>query len=149
MDDDRLLGALADALSLHDPVPESTRRVARGAYLLADLDVELAAILEDSLVDDAARAGVRSAGLPRLVVFVAGDLEIEVEVHEGVDGARVIGQLAPPSAALVRVRTREGEAGSAHADALGRFAVEVPSGPVSLRIERDGEPPVATSWLAL
>ncbi len=149
MDDDMLLGLLRDAAAEHDPVPESTRRVARGALLLAELDVELAAILEDSVVDDEARAGVRSVGMPRLVVFGAGDLEIEVEVFDGLDGRRIVGQLAPACMADVRVRTPWGAGELVQADELGRFSAALPAGPISLRIERVGCAPVATSWLAL
>lgn len=149
MDDDMLIALLADAVASHDPVPESTRRVARGAPLLDDLDVELAAILEDSLVDDEARAGVRSVGMPRLVVFGAGDLEIEIEVFDGLDGRRMVGQLAPACAARVRVRTPWGVGEVVDADELGRFSAALPGGPISLRIERDGVAPVATAWLAL
>ena len=136
MDDHTLIDALRSAALRHDPVPASALRVAHGALAWRSVDAELAELLSDSAYEVEQLAGVRSTALPRLVVFEAGDIEVEMEIEEESGDRRLLGQLAPAEVATIIVEQPAGEYHRGTSDALGRFSLPAPAGPFRLRIER-------------
>jgi hypothetical protein len=95
---------------------------------------------------------MRAGDPPRLAVFDADGLGIEIEVIPGPRPRswQLIGQLFPPAAARIRIRRQPDEASAVAADDLGRFMIDqLPAGPLSLAIEVDGRPPVVTDWIAV
>jgi hypothetical protein len=155
-DDDALLAQLRHVVGQVDPVPEAVQIAARAAIEWRTLDAELAALVHDSAVEEAALA-IRGAAAtaPRALTFEAGDLTIEVEA-ETVDeagGLCLVGQLLPPQAADVTVRHGD-ELVAVRADERGRFAAYgVARGPVSLRCRLDDQTGtsrlVETAWLTI
>ncbi len=147
-EDEKLLADLRDAGRL-DPVPLDAVAAARSSFAWRTLDSELAALRYDSLVDDQALVGIRSAEPPpRLLTFEAPALTVEVEAAPNGSHRRLIGQLVPPQPARIDVRHPAGTI-PVEADDLGRFAVDdVPPGPVSLYVEGLGDNAVAvtTDW---
>src|ERR1700736_6555418 len=91
--EEHLLGerrALARAV---DPVPAEVTFAAKGSLAWRRIDAELAELTFDSLLEDAALAGVRGGDTVRLVTFEAGDVSVEVEITDAGDRRRLIGQL--------------------------------------------------------
>lgn len=146
--DDALTARLREIAAQVDPPPETLREAARWALSWRDPDAELAELTDDSTDADKELAGVRSVAAPRMVTFETGTLAVEVEVVESRDRRELVGQLVPPQAARVEVRHRDGTV-ETDADDLGRFAAEVPAGPVSLRCRLADGRTLATDWLAL
>lgn len=149
LDDDELLAALRQVLDDSRP-PQWSVDLAKASFRLRMADAELAALTEDSELAGAASV-TRSGGAPRLAVFDAPSLSVEIEVTQQprTGSFRLLGQLSPPAPA--RVMTRRATAGTTvTADAMGRFMLgELPSGPLSLAIEVDGQPPVVTDWITI
>jgi len=132
-----------------DAVPEDVFVSANSSFDLRSIDDELAALVYDSIIDDALLAGVRSSGpSTRQLTFAASGLVVEIEVS---DAGRLVGQIVPPQAAEVELRHRAGTT-PVPTDDLGCFSVPVlPDGPVSFRCHptRFGADSVATSWITL
>lgn len=128
----RLLGeSLRDA----DPVPPELHRAALSAHAFVDLDAAVA-----ELVAQEAASAVRDHG-PAPLVFAADALEIALEV----DGGRCRGQLAPAGPWPGRVESPGAPVREFQADELGRFALDVPGGPIRVVVAGpDG--PVRTEW---
>jgi hypothetical protein len=147
LDDEQLIAALREVLMAVDPPPRRCMDLAKDSFALRMVDAELA-----TLVDDARLALTRAGAPPKLTVFDANGLGVEIEV---IPGSRprswqVIGQLFPPAAARIRIRRQPDEAPEVTADDLGRFMIDqLPAGPLSLAIEVDGRPPVVTDWIAV
>lgn len=142
-DDGLLEGELRGAAAILDPVPAELRRLAVEAFMLRDLDARLAELTFDSLVDAIPVRGVTDA--PRMLTFRAGELTVDVEVTE----RGVMGQVLPPQPARIEVLGGLQPAAPATltADAMGRFAGDVPTaGPFALRLRTGGEV-VVTEWL--
>lgn len=150
--DASLLEELRTAMRQADPVPEAVRAAARASLTWRTIDVELAELAFDSLVDRRELATVRGAGEPRLLTFTAPGLTVEVEVAAFGARRRLIGQLVPPGPAEVKVR-HAGGAVTVQADELGCFAVsELEAGPVRLQCRvRRPEPvaPFVTDWVSI
>jgi hypothetical protein len=133
----------------NDPVPEDVLRAAVATFELRSVDSELAALVYDSMIDDALLAGVRSgAQSTRQLTFAARGLVLEMEMS----GARnLVGQVVPPQAAIVELRTRCGST-PVTTDELGCFHIPaIPDGPVSFRCRpaRADADSIATSWITL
>jgi hypothetical protein len=87
-------------------------------------------------------AGVRGSGT-RLLTFAGARVSVEVEIC----GREIVGQLVPPSAAEVVLRSPAGERGT-RTDEAGSFALsEVPAGVVSLLFRLTDATSVVTSWI--
>ncbi len=148
LSDEALLAALRQMLA---PAPEWSADLAKASYGLRAADAELAALVSDSGFA-ATRSGLRSGGVPRLAVFGAGDLTVEIEIEPGTgpDSWRLVGQLTPAAPARIQVRRQRGEPVWVDADELGRFAVDhLASGPLSLLCLRDGARAAATEWMSI
>jgi hypothetical protein len=146
--DDALLGMLGQAVARYDRVPDSVMTAARAASSMVSLETELATLTYDSSFrDEDTRALVRgSRGGSRELTFEAPSLTIEVQVHTV--ERRLLGQLVPPGPAMVEVRS-PGSSVSVEADDLGRFAADIPTGPVSLRCRPEARPATDTEWVIL
>jgi hypothetical protein len=151
LDDDQLMAALGQVLRASRPHPEWSAELAKASYDLLAADAELALLTSDSSLPSAPSA-LRSAAAPRLTVFDAQDLtvEIQVEAAAGAGSWRLIGQLTP--AVPARIQVRQPPAGSfwVDADDRGRFAVDqVRDGPLSLLCTRAGLRPAVTQWIMI
>lgn len=143
MDDEQLIRELGQAADIMDPVPGRIVDAAVAGFTLRTLDEELA-----ELAFDAEQAGalVRSEMASSVVSFHSGGLDVELEIIPSAKAARLVGQLLPPSPALIEIRGPESTT-SITADHLGRFTATLPPGPVQLRIMPPGCPrPVTTEW---
>ena len=130
-----------------DAPPAALLAAARAAHSWRTLDAELAPLDEGSLD---ALAGVRGDAGPQHLSFRATGLTVDVEVSVAGTARSLLGQLTPAGPAAVRVRSADGATRDVDVDDLGRFAVDgLPSGAVSLRVERSGAAPVRTAWVAL
>lgn len=143
MTDDELAAELAAALA-DRRAPREVTEAAKGLFTWRTIDAELAALVDDSLVDEGA-ALTRAAERLRSVTFEAGEIAILLEIDAAAD--RIVGQLEPGSAATVRV----GSGDTVAADELGRFIAALPpaAGPLELRVEFPDGRTVVTGPLAL
>jgi hypothetical protein len=149
--DDRLVDELRVLVGRVDPVPPLVIEAAKAALGWRRLDAELAELLSDSSLEDDAMALARGAGAPvRYVIFSAGTLTIDLEVHVEGEQRTVLGQLSPATAGRVEVeRADETEPVAVEADRLGRFRVTLPTGG-SIRLAlSDRTPPIQTSWITV
>ena len=152
VEDARLLAELRELFERVDPVPPALLTMAEAAFVLGDLDAELAAIAYDSAVDSDRLALVRGLSDTRLLTFEADSVTVELEAVVVGPRRRLIGQLVPPQPAEVEVRHRGG-ASATVADDIGRFvAGDVEPGPMSLlcRVSHpDGPVGVRTDWFVV
>jgi hypothetical protein len=148
--EEELLSELRALAQAADPVPSEVSFAAKGSLAWRRIDADLAELTFDSLLEDAALAGIRGGDTVRLVTFDAGDVSVEVEVTEAGDRRRVIGQLVPPQIARVEIRT-SADHHEVDADELGRFAIDqLPPGPASLRCRLTNSGRVVeTGWVVL
>lgn len=118
-DDDELMRELAEALR-PEPGEQQVRAAAWGAYewRTADIDVELAALLYDSDLDQTVRVRGPLSGSPRTLVFGTADLRVEMEFSE----SGIEGQLIPPEPGAVRLLTSAGATEETTTDELGCFS---------------------------
>jgi hypothetical protein len=151
LDDEGLLAALRGMLGRHEPPPDWSVELAKSSYDLRAVDAELAVLSSDSgLVT--AQSAVRSGTAPRLAVFDAADLSVEIEIEPGARTGswRLIGQLIPPAPARIQVRRQRAEPVWIEADDRGRFTADhLPGGPLSLLCIRDGRPGAVTEWIGI
>lgn len=131
--DDRLLRELRLALDEAEPLPRALHEGALAAFGFRDVD--------GSLAELAARApaAVRS-GEREMLVFESSRAEVALAVEE----RRLVGQVAPPESCVCAL---ESPARSVRfeTDRLGRFALDVPSGPLRLVVEHSTGT-VRTEW---
>jgi hypothetical protein len=144
-----LLGELRGLLSRLDPAPPELFDQVRQLFCWRTVEVELAELSFDSLVDRDGELAVRSAAVaPRMLGFGAvvdgADVAIEVEV----DGSVLVGQLWPAEATSIQVQTSGGRSYRVPVDAFGRFQVDpVPTGPVRLCVAHRRRE-VQTTWVS-
>jgi hypothetical protein len=172
-EDARLLAELRELGRVFDPVPAEVIFAARGSLAWRRVDAELAELAFDSSVDrELELAGVRGGDDVRLVSFEGPELTVEVEIASDGDHRRLVGQLVPPQAATVELRTPAASAGAGtpaasagagspaasadagsrvtQADGLGRFILDrVTAGPASLRCVLAPGHAVETGWLLI
>ncbi len=148
-DDAVLEEELRRIIELVDPVPENLLAAAMGCYTWRSIDSELAELVFDSVAEDHGVL-VRGADPARLLSFEAPGLTLDIQVSGAGEARRILGQLAPPQRA--RVRIRQGPDVSAlDADELGRFSGPLREGPFSLMCTGTAADsrPVVTDWIAL
>jgi hypothetical protein len=152
LDDQGLLTALQEMLGQHGTAPGWSVQLAKGSYGLRAIDTELAALTSDSELDTT-RSRLRADGGPRLVVFDAAALSVEVEIEPANRAERwqLIGQLIPAGPARIQLRRApQAEPSWVDADERGRFAAgDLVSGPLSLICVRQGQPAAATAWITI
>jgi hypothetical protein len=138
---------LRELVRERDRVPEDVLLFARASFQLRSIDDELAALVYDSMIDEAPLAGVRSSdGSARQLTFAARGLVLEIQISED---RHLVGQVVPPQAVVIELRHRSGTI-PVKTDELGWFQVPaIPDGPVSFRCRpvRSSEESVATSWI--
>lgn len=126
---ERLLGLTLDA---REPIPEAALLA---AYAAADMDLlseELAALVFDS---SSAREMVlmRAAEAEaRLLSFVNDHVSIDLELHA--NASTIVGQLTPPTDAVLLLEVEDGGSIEVVADEFGRFRVDAPASPIRLRV---------------
>jgi hypothetical protein len=136
VNDEELAEALRGAFP---PVPEHVRALGRAAFAWFEPAAALATLTSESI---ATPGGVRGGG-SRLLTFSGARISVEIEVC----GREIVGQLAPPSAAEVILRSPGGERGT-RTDEAGAFALSgVPAGVVSLLFRLSDATSVVTSWI--
>ncbi|MFA9431096.1 hypothetical protein [Egicoccus sp. AB-alg2] len=144
--DEALLAELRRVARSLDPVPADAVLAARSALAHLRLDAELAELVHDSETAPEP-VGVRGQGTSRQLSFQAGIVEIDLEILVEGERRRLVGQCVPATALEITVRQPQGER-STVTDDLGRFVVEVPPGPVSLRCAwPHTEQVIETAWV--
>jgi hypothetical protein len=128
-----------------DPVPPLVTQAGKAALGWRRLDADLAELLSDSALEEQALARARGAGAPvRSVLFSAGELTIDIEIHPDDDRRRLLGQLSPPTTASIEIQSADAAvAATASSDSMGRFRAQLPGGgAIRLRVV----PGDTTSW---
>jgi hypothetical protein len=149
-DDTELEEQLREIIARLDPVPPRLLKAAVDCYTWRTVDSELAELVFDSLADDHVTL-VRGREHARLLSFEAGGLTIDVQVTGSGPRRRIVGQLAPPRPAAVKIRQGLNVTGL-DADELGRFSGPLRDGPFSLLCTGTGtdpDRPVVTDWIAI
>jgi hypothetical protein len=149
LDDQELIARLAELLEDAEAPPWSAE-LAKASYGLRAVDAELAALSSDSGLT--AGSGMRAAAAPRLAVFEATGLSVEIEIEPAARSGlwRLVGQLTPAGPARIGIRRHDGAVSWTDADDRGRFSADqLPGGPLSLRCERPGQPAAATEWISI
>jgi hypothetical protein len=144
-DDDELLARLRSAAAGNDPPPALLVDHARVALSLRRLDAELAALVMDS---ELVEPGVtRAAGNePRLLLFEAGGVSLELQVEPEWDGISLRGLVSGAGGEAV-VHLGE-QRRSAPIDADGWFTLSgLPGGTIRVELRRDDGAAVVTGWV--
>lgn len=146
-DDDVLLADLAAALTEVAPMYEAVAVRGRAAYTWRTIDDELAlaGISFDSMLESASQVRDGEAGGPRVLVFDAEGISVELEVTPD----RIAGQILPPSAGQIVVEMQDVPEGTItiEADELGFFVLpEITSGIMRLRCETPAAK-LVTEWV--
>jgi hypothetical protein len=147
LDDQELIARLAELLEDAE-APSWSAELAKASYGLRAVDAELATLSSDSGLT--AGSGMRAAAAPRLAVFEAAGLSVEIEIEPAARSGlwRLVGQLTPAGPARIGIRRHDDAVSWADADDRGRFSADqLPGGPLSLRCERPGQPAAATEWI--
>ena len=147
LDDQELIARLAELLEDAE-APSWSAELAKASYGLRTVDAELATLSSDSGLT--AGSGMRAVAAPRLAVFEAAGLSVEIEIEPAARSGlwRLVGQLTPAGPARVGIRRHDDAVSWTDADDRGRFSADqLPGGPLSLRCERPGQPATATEWI--
>jgi hypothetical protein len=147
LDDQELIARLAELLEDAE-APSWSAELAKASYGLRAVDAELATLSSDSGLT--AGSGLRATAAPRLAVFEAAGLSVEIEIEPAARSGlwRLVGQLTPAGPARIGIRRHDDAVSWTDADDRGRFSADqLPGGPLSLRCERPGQPAAATEWI--
>ena len=133
-----------------DPVPEAVLDAATAAFALRTLDAELAELVADSLVDDAAVVTRAVVSDVRMLSFACGDVSVEVDVETDPSSGSLrlqgIAIGAAGDVVIVRATTRS----SVPLAAGGRFdAGLVEPGPLRLELTTPDGHRVTTAWISI
>ena len=146
---------LREAVHALDPVPEEVMAAARSA-LAWRLPGAVLAEHADGAADSAAGVPVRDGGEggdgARSLTFTAPGLTIELEIAGSGRLREIVGRLAPPVPARIRVRHLGlvPEQPAAEADQAGHFVLpNLPEGLVSIVVLPPGGTSVVTGWMRL
>jgi hypothetical protein len=147
-EDEELLAALRGVVARVDPVPQDVTEMSRSLLSWRDPDARVAELVADSRE---LAGAVRGDG-DVVLRFQAHDVEMVIQLTpSGAGGHRLIGQIEPARAGVVRIR-RFGAQVDVVADDLGRFVADrLDPGPISLRWSPAGEGghAVETAWQLL
>jgi Tfp pilus tip-associated adhesin PilY1 len=146
--DDELFAALKQALRAAQNVPKEFIEAGKAAYAWHNIDAELAALTYDSAVSVGAGTAVTRSepATLRALTFAASQLTLELEVT----GDALRGQLVPPQAGTIEVRTAAGPVADAAVDEVGYFVIRpVPSGSFRLSCRTTSGITILTGWIAL
>jgi hypothetical protein len=146
--DDELLAALKQALRAVQEVPKEFVEAGKAAFAWHNIDAELAALTYDSAVPAGAGVAITRSepATLRALTFAASQLTLEMEVTD--DALR--GQLVPPQAGTVEVRTAAGPVAEAEVDGVGYFVIRpVPKGSFRLSCRTTSGVTILTGWIAL
>ena len=144
-DDDRLLGALRQALRARQAVPSWFIETGRNAFAWHNIEAELAQLTYDSSREPVAGLRSETASI-RALTFTSAHLSLELEVTDG----SLLGQVIPPQAGTLETQTRAGTTTSTPVDEIGCFAVEpIPASPFRLRYRTADGADVLTGWITL
>jgi hypothetical protein len=145
-DDERLLAELSAALREAEDVPDWFLDAAKTAFELRALDTELAMLTHDSATTPEL-AGARAEPLSvRSLTFSGRETTIGIEV----DPDALHGQVAPPRAGELEIRSRDGATTPVPVDEHGWFVVRPkPAGAFRLFFRSDGGQVVLTGWTTL
>jgi len=146
-DDERLLGALREAMRARQAVPSWFVETGKNAYAWHNIDAELAQLIYDSKSDRLGAAVMRSETASiRALTFTSAHLSLELEVTE----SSLLGQIIPPRAGTVEIHTRAGATTTTEVDEIGCFAVDpIPAGPFRLRCRTADGADVLTGWITI
>jgi hypothetical protein len=146
-DDDRLLGALSEAIKARQAVPSWFIETGKNAFAWHNIDAELAQLTYDSNVDRREAAVMRSETASiRALTFTSDHLTLELEVT----GNSLLGQLLPPRSGELEIQTRTGEISTTHVDEIGCFSVDpIPDSPFRLRCRAADGTDVLTGWITI
>lgn len=134
--DDQLCALLR---GLFPPVSDQVLALGQAAFSWFEPAAVLAPLTSETV---AVPSGIRGDG-SRLLTFSGPRVSVEIEVR----GQEIVGQLAPPSAAEVILRSPGGERGT-RTDEAGSFALSaVPTGVVSLLFRLTDASSIVTSWI--
>jgi hypothetical protein len=127
--DERVLAQIKALFEAVDPAPPDLAERVRFAVALADLEAEVARLVEEAAFEPALTRG--TAEETRTITFDSTELTIMIRIDANADGTvRVDGWLAPARACRIEVSLRDG-ALAVEADDDGRFAFpSVPRGTV-------------------
>jgi hypothetical protein len=143
--DEELLAAVGDALRSAGAVPRSVTVAGEAAWSWRTIDAELASLVFDSYLEEAAAVRGEEASGARLLIFEGGDgASVEFEVGE----SNLVGQLLPPAPGNVSLLNADGGAVEAETDQVGGFVLPLPTGPFRL-LCRNGDATFTTEWLSL
>lgn len=142
-DDDALLAQLRALATQVDPVPDDVVLAGRSAFAYRDLDIRLAALVDDSALAGAGTRGDADAG--RWLTFEVDDVVIELSVPSRPD-ERLSGQVDASSVASVHLVQESGRT-PVQVDDLGRFSVSVEPGPLRLEVVLEDGRLIASSWV--
>lgn len=143
--DDRLLAELAAVVD-PDPVPPDLVGICKDLSVWADVDAELAELLDS---EESRPAGVRSAATadPEVREFQLDGGAVVIDVEIG--AAEISGMVLPAPTGEIRMESITGDVTVAPLDALGRFSFIRPDGGVvRLRLQAE-RGPVVTDWFAV
>ena len=146
--DNELLAEVGRTLKFLEPVPPTVLRQAVDAFAWRDISLSLAALDEDSLIDDDGLARVRTGRPDRRLSFHCSDGGMVISVIDG--GHRLVGQIEPAGRGVVELRHPTGVRATA-ADQFGLFLFEqIERGPVSIRWRpADSSTGFDTEWVTI
>ena len=146
-DDDRLLGALRQALRAREAVPSWFIETGRSAFAWHNIDAELAQLTYDSNEDRLQATVMRSETASiRALTFTSAHLSVELEVT----GNSLLGQLLPAREGELEIHTRTGEISTTDVDEIGCFSVDpIPESPFRLRCHMPDGTNVLTGWITI
>jgi hypothetical protein len=143
-----LAGNLAEVVVAADPIPLDVLHALRSSFNRRTPDADLAELVYDSALDE--DPGVRHGGTSRQLSFAGPRITVEMEVVT--ERTRLVGQILPPMAGRVEIRSSGGSY-LLEVDDLGRFATDyIPKGPVSFRCLTDDSKQAVeavTDWVVL
>ncbi len=145
-DDERLLGALCEAIRTRQDVPPGFVETAKSAYAWHNIDAELAQLTYDSSRDTWSVSLRSETASIRALTFTSAHVSIELEVTENC----LLGQVMPPRMGMIEVQARAGATAVAPVDEIGCFSIEpIPPSPFRLRYRAENGTEVVTGWVII
>jgi hypothetical protein len=142
-DDDQLLTALGDALRGAEEVPRQFIEAGKAVYGSSTLDIELAALVEDSATRPLLAGTRAESAAVRTLTFATGRLSIHIEVTNDA----LHGQVVPAEPGEIELEPADQVFA---VDEVGWFVVQpVPTGSFRLRYRTDAGATVVTDWVTL